>query len=297
MITMSRILCPVDFSEHSAHAVAHAVAMTRWYEARLTMLYVWINQGAADLPPLVLGDDERAHILEDMGRLAGPHQGVSIDFLVREAADVHQEILDQTDALGADLLVLGSHGRTGVQRLLLGSVTEKLLRRGMCPLMVVPRGAPGIDPAELVRFERILCPVDFSEASLNALTYAMSIAQESDADLTVMHAIEVPPELSEYMPPADFNLDAIRAAAVATSLERLRDLIPDSVRTFCTVETTVVEGAAYRQVLHVAAERHSDLIVMGVRGRGALDVLVFGSNTARVTRAATCPVLVLRQPR
>jgi hypothetical protein len=62
MITMSRILCPVDFSEHSAHAVAHAVAMARWYEARLTMLYVWINQGAADLPPLVLGDAERAHI-------------------------------------------------------------------------------------------------------------------------------------------------------------------------------------------------------------------------------------------
>jgi nucleotide-binding universal stress UspA family protein len=296
MITITRILCPVDFSQHSVHALAHAVAMAKWYEARLTVLYVWVNQGAVDLPPIVLAEHKRAQILNDMQRIAGRHEGVSIDFLIREAADVHQEILDQAAALGADLLVVGSHGRTGVQRLLLGSVTEKLLRKGTCPLMVVPRRAPDTEPAEPVQFERILCPVDFSDASLTALTYAMSIAQESDADLTVMHAIEVPPELSEYMPPADFNLDAIRAAAVATSLERLRDLIPDSVRTFCTVETTVVEGAAYRQVLHVAAERHSDLIVMGVHGRGALDLLVFGSNTARITRAATCPVLVLRHP-
>jgi nucleotide-binding universal stress UspA family protein len=72
-------------------------------------------------------------------------------------------------------------------------------------------------------------------------------------------------------------------------------MIPESVRTYCGVETVVQEGAAYRQVLLVAAEHKSDLIVMGVHGRGAVDLMVFGSNTARVIRAATCPVLVVRQ--
>jgi nucleotide-binding universal stress UspA family protein len=297
MITISRILCPVDFSEYSARAVAYAVAMAQWYQARLTMLHVWVNLASLDLPPLVLEEDERRTLLDEMGRFSGPHGGVSIDLHIREASDVHQGILDHAEALGADLLILGSHGRKGVQRLLLGSVTERLLRKVTCPVMVVPSGAPDAARDGLVRFKRILCPVDFSDASLTALTYALSIAQESDATLTVMHAVDIPPELSEYMPPADFNLDAIRTTAVANSLERLRELIPDSARTFCTVETTVVEGAAYRQVLKVAADRHSDLIVMGVHGRGALDLFFFGSNTARVTRATTCPVLVLRQPR
>jgi nucleotide-binding universal stress UspA family protein len=295
MITVSHILCPVDLSDLSARAVAYALAMARWYEARLTLLHVFVNTGVVDLPPIVLEQADRAAILDDMRHLAEPSQGLPVEVLVREASDAPAEILQQAKALGADLLVIGSHGRTGFERLLLGSVTEKVLRKAQCPVMVVPRNAPGAD-GRPGHFGRILCPVDFSDASVTALTYALSIAQESDATLTVMHAIEVPPELSEHMPPSDVNLDAIRAAAVAASLERLRDLIPASVRTFCTVETLVVEGAAYRQVLQVAAERHSDLIVMGVQGRGAVDLLIFGSNTARVSRAATCPVLVVRRP-
>ena len=294
MITISRILCPVDLSEYSARAVTQATAMARWYQARLTILYVWVNRASLDLPPLALGEDERKQLLDEMARFSGSHEGIPIDLEVREASDIQQGILDYAGVLGADLLVLGSHGRRGVQRLLLGSVTERLLREATCPLMVVPHDARDADGDG--SFKRILCPVDFSEDSLTALTYALSIAQESDATLTVMHAIEIPPELSEYMPPADFNPDAIRTAAVAASLAHLQDLIPDSAKMFCSVETIVVEGAAYRQVLKIAADRQSDLIVMGVHGRGALDLFFFGSNTARVTRTATCPVLVLREP-
>jgi nucleotide-binding universal stress UspA family protein len=136
--------------------------------------------------------------------------------------------------------------------------------------------------------------VDFSDASAGALEYAISLAEEADADLTLLHSIEVPPELLEHMPvPADFDVDRCRAAAEAACLERLRELVPPSVRTYCHVETAVKEGAAYRQILRVAAERTVDLIVMGVHGRGAVDLLLFGSNTARVIRAATCPVLIV----
>ena len=148
-----------------------------------------------------------------------------------------------------------------------------------------------------IRFGHILCPVDFSDGSLLALKHAVGLAEEADSQLTVLHVIEVPPELREHAVLEDFNVDAVRAAAEAGALQRLRALIPEDARTYCTVETTVREGAAFREILRVAAERSSDLVVMGVQGRGALDLMVFGSNTVRVTRAARCPVLIVRSTR
>jgi nucleotide-binding universal stress UspA family protein len=122
----------------------------------------------------------------------------------------------------------------------------------------------------------------------------MSLAEEAAAHLTVVNVIEVPPELREHSFREGIDVDRVRAAAEADCLRRLRQLIPDEARTQCTVETAVREGAAYHEILKLAAEGHADLIVMGVHGRGAIDLLVFGSNTARVTRAAECPVLIVR---
>jgi universal stress protein A len=109
--------------------------------------------------------------------------------------------------------------------------------------------------------------------------------------LTVLHAIEVPPELLEHTVTPPIDVDAVRAAAEAARLQQLRELIPDSARTFCRIHTVVREGAARFEILKVAAEEGSDLIVMGVQGRNAMDLLVFGSNTLRVCRSASCPVL------
>jgi nucleotide-binding universal stress UspA family protein len=296
MITISRILCPVDFSEFSRRAVHHAVAMARWYEARLTVLHVFENGPPVNLPPIELTDPERDRTTADMRGLLGHQEpDVPVEYVVREAFDVRREILNQIETLGADLLVIGSHGRTGFEKLLLGSVTEHVLRKTSCPVMVVPRRTPDDDHAGPVRFTRILCPVDFSEAAIRALAYALSIAQEADAQLTLIHSIELPPELREHYPVvADINIEQLHSQARAASLQRLRELVPESVRTYCTVDTVVQEGAAYRQILTLASERRTDLIVMGVHGRGAMDLLVFGSNTARVLRAATCPVLTVR---
>jgi nucleotide-binding universal stress UspA family protein len=296
MIEIRHVLCPVDFSEFSRRSVDHAIAMTRRYRARLTVLHVFINRPALDLPPLELTGGDRERLLTDMRQLVGAPPDLPVEYVVREAQDVRQEILVQIDVLKADLLVIGSHGRSGFEKLLLGSVTEKVLRKAGCPVMVVPRRAPDADQASPVRFARILCPLDFSQGSLKALTYALSIAQGADARLTVMHSIEMPPELREHYPiVSDFDIDQLHAAAQAESLRHLRELVPAPARTYCTVETVVREGAAYLQILAVADEQDSDLIVMGVRGRGAIDLMVFGSNTARVIRAATCPVLTVRQ--
>jgi nucleotide-binding universal stress UspA family protein len=295
MIRITHILCPVDFSEISQHALDHATAIARWYEARLTLLYVFANFPVMDVPPLVLEAPDRERLLTGMRAMAAavPRQ-VPVDVRIEEAPYVHEEILAQLGETHADLLVLGTHGRSGFQRLFLGSVTEKVIRKATCPTLVVPPRAPHVPAGAPIQFRRMLCPVDFSVSSLDAVAYAINMAQEADAQLTLLHVVEFQPVLTEapMMPAAD--LSRVHEAAAADARRRLHALIPEAARTYCTVETAVVEGRAYREILRSATERECDLIVMGVHGRGALDLVVFGSTTHHVIRASACPVLIVR---
>jgi nucleotide-binding universal stress UspA family protein len=294
---ITRILCPLDFSEFSRHAAHHALAVANWYGSSVAFLHVAANLPTMDVPGVPLADGDRDRLTAEMRYFVGQTPpDVPVTFFVRDGSDVRAQILTEAKALMSDLIVIGSHGRSGFERLLLGSVAEKVVRKSPCPVMVVPpRAQDAAGPGLLHGGKpRILCAVDFSDASLGALEYAVSLAEEADADLTLLHSIEVPPELREHIPvPADFDVDRYHAAAEAACLERLRALVPPSVQAYCHVETVVQEGAAYRQILRLSAERSTDLIIMGVHGRGAVDVLVFGSNTARVIRAAPCPVLIV----
>jgi nucleotide-binding universal stress UspA family protein len=295
MIQISQILCPVDFSQTSQHALDHAAAIARWYKARLTLLYVFVNLPVMDVPPLVLEAPDRERLMVAMrGMAAAVPREVPVDFRIQEAPYIHEEIVDQLGATDADFLVLGTHGRSGFQRLFLGSVTEKVIRKATCPTLVVPPRAPHVTAGAPVEFRRILCPVDFSESSLDALAYAINMAEEADARLTLLHVVEFAPVLREapMMPTPD--LSRVREAAAAEARRHLHALIPESARTYCTVETAVVEGRAYRDIVRHATEGQSDLIVIGVHGRGTLELLVFGSTTHYVIRASACPVLIVR---
>jgi nucleotide-binding universal stress UspA family protein len=295
-LSIERILCPIDFSDISQHALAHAGAIARWYGAQLTMLYVFVSLPAGDVPPVVLNEEDRARLGAQMRKLAGivPRE-VSVDCQVQEAALVHDGIVKQVEATKADMLVLGTHGRSGFQRLFLGSVTEKVMRTVTCPTLIVPPRAPGLPPDTPQQFHRILCPIDFSTSSLAALEYAFTIAEEADAQLTLLHSTELPAALTQEPFVVDIELSRIREAAVNDASRRLEQLIPDEARSYCKVDTAVVEGRAYSEVLRYAAETKTDLVVMGVHGRSALDLLLFGSTTHHVIRASTCPVLIVRQ--
>jgi nucleotide-binding universal stress UspA family protein len=295
MIRITHVLCPVDFSDISQHAVDHAAAIARWYQAKLTLLHVFVSLPTMDLPPLVLDVAERERLKTAMREMvARLPADVPVDLRVEQAEHADRAILEQLDATRADLLVLGTHGRSGFQRLFLGSVTEKVIRKATCPTLVVPPRASDAPPHAPVQFRRILCAIDFSESSLSALAHALNMAEETDGHLTLLHVIEMPPELRENPMSPDFDISRIHAAAEAEARRRLQDLIPAQARAYCTVETAVVEGRAYRRVLQRAAEETADLIVMGVHGRMAVDILMFGSTTHHVIRAAGCPVLVVR---
>lgn len=306
MLTLQRILCPIDFSESSRQALHYAKALSAWYDARLTVLHVCI-----DLPVLEmaspLGHSVSATVLIEESQLAERRAAVRrfvtsevgderVDIIVNEGTDAKAEILKAAAAAEASLIVMGTHGRSGIDHVLLGSVTEKVLHKAACPILVVPPHAPSVDGGVSPVFKRIVCAVDFSTGSLVALKVALELAQEADARLTILHAIEFPAALREVVFSTDVDVDRLHAAAEAEFLRRLRALVPAQARTYCTVATRVNEGKPAREIQRVAAAEGADLIVMGVHGRGTVDLMVFGSNTNAVSRNAACPVLIVPTP-
>lgn len=295
MIQIERILCPTDFSETSDRALDHAVALAHWYGASVTVLHV----PAAALPaippggelpyPLGLAPELRQQLLDRLDELV---QGARTAGLTMQVAlhegEPAREVLRQADEIGAGLVVMGTHGRGGFERLVLGSMTEKVLKKASCPVLTIPPGARAETPAVQAGYKTILCATDFSETSANAVRYALSLAQEADATLTLLHVVET------YLDDLTDPDATYRETRDREARERLRAAIPDEARTWCTLDERVAVGRAYQEVLRVAQELDVGVIVMGAHGQHALDRLFFGSTTHRVIHGAQRPVLTLR---
>jgi nucleotide-binding universal stress UspA family protein len=297
VIVIERILCPVDFSDHSRQALHYAASIAKWYESAMTVMYVYpavAVAAAAGAPAFPLTAADRERLLVSMRDFAaeGVGSGVPIDYRIAEGP-VAPEILDVARALPADLVVMGTHGRSGFERLMVGSVTERILRKASCPVLSVPPQVHSEHPSPL--FKAILCAIDFSDWSMKALTFAISLAQEADARLTVVHVVEVPADAYERLPHLSHGVREYVVAVEEDRRGRLQAAIPEHIRDACEVETIMAVGKPYREVLRVADEQQSDLIVIGVHGRGAADLLFFGSTAQHLVRQAACPVLTLRQ--
>jgi nucleotide-binding universal stress UspA family protein len=302
MTTLTRILCPIDFSESSRQAMNYAIVLSSWYDAPLTVLHVCVDLPVFELASpfghtastaVVLEETQLADRRAAVQRFVAEAGGHAVDVVVRESTDAKAGIVEEAIACGASLIVMGTHGRSGLDHMLLGSVAEKVLHKAPCPILVVPPHVAPESGAASAVFKRIVCAIDFSTSSLLALNYAFSLAQEADAKLTLLHAIEFPLALREVAFSTDTDIDRQHAAAEAEYLRRLRALVPAQARTYCSVTTRVNEGKPAREIERVAAAERADLIVMGVQGRSAVDLMVFGSNTHAVIRNAACPVLVV----
>lgn len=293
MSAIHRVLCPIDFSDASRRALDYAAAFAQWYGARLTMLSVFVTSSVLDVPARRLDEHERARLTNALHQLRRcVPDDVATEIVVAEASEAHEAILAHAGDGQCDLLVMGTHGRSGFRRFLLGSVVERVLRQPPCPLLVVPPHAPGLTPGDPPRTSHLVCAVDFSAGSSAALSFALSLAQKANAEVLALHVIEVRPELLQPgVPPAD--LDGLRAAAEADGLRRLKALIPNEARKFCTIETAVADGAADHAILQACEARHADLVIMGVSHHRAVKRLIFGSTASRVTRAAACPALLV----
>lgn len=293
-----RIVCPIDFSDASKHALDHGIAIARWYQSHVTGLHVVHPPPFVFEPPILFAERgglkelpvDRDQLLSKLTNwmLPAAAAGIGWDARIEEGAPADC-VLECARGLPADLIVMGTHGRAGVEQLLLGSVTEKVLRNAACPVLTVP---PKAATASTLPFKRLLCPVDFSAPSLQALQAALSLAEEADAELTVLNVIDWPDD--ETFLVETFDSPDMRQQLEARTRQRLEAFIPDDARVWSRPSTTVVTGKPHREIISAANGMHADLIIIGVHGRNALDVRLFGSTTNQVVRRALCPVLTIR---
>jgi nucleotide-binding universal stress UspA family protein len=252
-----------------------------------------VRSGSLGDPVHIVRPIPREEVLAELRRVWDTAGAAALDStLAAEAGDAVTTIVDQALRVSADLLVMGTHGRSGFDRLLLGSVTEKVLRKAPCPVLTVPPHAPTTAPAD-VAFTQILCPMDFSPSALQALGFALDLARQAHGVVTVLHVIEW---LAEEEPRAyaHFNVAEYRRHLVEDAHEQMRALLAEVGRPPGAVKDVVMTGRAYREIVKVAAAKEADLIVMGAQGRGGVGLTLFGSTTQQVVRAATCPVLTVR---
>jgi nucleotide-binding universal stress UspA family protein len=287
---IERILCPIDFSEFSARAYDYAQSLASHYGATLFLqhvidslapysCYYAFPEGYAEALQGLRTSAERQ--LQEFAETHSKHL-VQPQCRVDDGAPA-ELILSFAEAQAMNLIVMGTHGVRGIDRAMLGSVTDKVLRRARCPVLAVRKPAheivtPGEDSDD-IHLHRIVHCTDFSECSEKALDHAISIAEEYKAELTLLHVLE------DMADSADIQNE------IAKVMASLQKRIPPEIS--CTMKSIVRIGKPYQQIIELAMESRTDLIVMGVRGRNALDLAVFGSTTERVVQLGPCPVLVV----
>src|SRR5688572_7310598 len=238
-------------------------------------------------PLLVEPDATREQALRELERFAKPARetGLGVDLVVR-AGRITDEIVDLASELPADLLVMGTHGRGGFKRWALGSVTEKILREAPCPVLTVShQQETRVGP---VPFKRVLCATDFSPSAGSALRYALKLTQEAQGHLILLNVVEdMPVRQTRRRSTAESSV--VGRELMNEAWSRLRAAVPSDARNWCHTEEIVTRGRAPEEIVRIAREGEADVVVMGVHGRSALDLMMFGSTTHHVVRVASCP--------
>lgn len=291
-IVLKNILYLTDFSEPSAAALPYAITIAREYGATVHALHVLVPESYANHYPSLsslAADAQDERIQADIQRLESSLAGVLHEVNVVRDTAIWPAFERTLRDCRADLVVLGTHGRTGTEKMMLGSVAEEVFRRASAPALTIgPSVRRQIHNA--ARFHSVLLASDFSPESVSAVPYALSLAQESRARLILLHVIRRQPEAP---PPAGSEL------SVASALHQLHELLPPDVETWCRPEAVVEYGEPAARILRAAKERGVDLIVLGVRD--AAGHLVAATHEERTTAHkivanARCPVLTVRGP-
>lgn len=290
-IALKNVLFATDFSACSNAALPYALSVTRRYEAKLYAAHVMPSKAEMVLmspeswPALIEEEDKKTQ--DYIEQLEKQFQGLPHEVLTPRGkiADTLAQIIAERDI---DLLVLGTHGRAGVGKLFLGSVAEEILRGAPCPVMSV---GPNVrcQPDGEIQFQHIVFATDFSDDSLAALPYAVSLAEEDEAQLALLHVIEQPAA-------SIADLEYVKASL----MRRLKELVPPEAEPWCRAEYLLEFAQQFappaERILEIEKEQSADLIVLGVHPvHGKLDLAThLASTTAHILTQAACPVLTVR---
>lgn len=290
-LALRHILVATDFSEISRHALQQAAAIARLHQSDLILLHILPAEPFVEstLEPAaweymdVLGNAKIA-----MKAFAADESlaGLRCETLIARGS-LELALLNLIHERAISLLVIGTRGRFGIQKLLLGSIAEQMFRRADCPVMTV---GPA-EPSALLtrgRFQSILFATDFSPASRHALSYAVGFAQESGARLTLLHVVEESSVTALYL----------HQEMIESARQRLQQILPDAKGFAREPEVELINGFPSDEILRVAGKKQADLIVMGVHkstGFGARASAHLPWTTAyTVVGHAKCPVLTVR---
>jgi nucleotide-binding universal stress UspA family protein len=297
MTRITRILVPTDFSTTSDEALAYAKRLAEQFDASLHLVHAFDDPFAsaafaaemyAPLPPSLRTDllrgieQQLANRLPDQDR-AKYH--ATAEAVVGQPA---KAIVEYAESLGADLIVMGTHGRGGVAHMVLGSVAERVVRTASCPVLTIREAPPQV-------IKRILVPTDFSATSDAALDAAYLLAASFNAELQLLHVLD-DPFLTEGLAAEAYIAEApaLRTAMLRDAQERLSRRAISRRPGLVRIDTEVLFGHGARTIVDYAAQRNADVIVMGTHGRTGVAHVLLGSIAERVVRTASCPVLTVR---
>jgi nucleotide-binding universal stress UspA family protein len=295
---LERILCTTDFSDLSNCAVPYGVRLAKEFGAKLYLCHV------IDLTSAAIYGEAVSAFEEQQNRMVGFAQNRIEDLIGKESIDWEPlvatgQTADRITRLAiekeVDLAVSANRGRSGLKRLILGSVTERLMRTLPCPLLVVRSLEPPLEsPADQeIRFRRILVGCDFSHDSDLALEYALDLARQFQSELHLVHVVEPPVYKDLCKPAAECGKEG-QGSLRERLLEQLAQVIPEEARSWCSSSTALLAGQPHEELTKYAVVHDVDLIVLGIRGHSLVESLFIGSTTARVVRRASCPVLSVR---
>jgi nucleotide-binding universal stress UspA family protein len=288
LVRLRNILCATDFSSISEAALLYAAAIARRYDSQIYVAHVIRPDAFQLVPPESFGAalaQTRRYAEQQMGELliSGRLRGIPHQVLLGEG-DLWGVLSNMLTEHDVDLIVVGTHGRTGVRKLLLGSVAEEIFRLAPCPVMTVGPRVPREVPSE-VELRHILYATDFTPTAERAAAFAISLAQEHRARLSLLHVVQ---EVSQASPQNTGLLQNF-------FMKRLRQIVPEEADLWCDPDFVVEFGSPADCILKVATDRQADLAVLGVRRSANFPGHLPPATAYKVVCQAQCPVLTVRR--
>ncbi len=299
MLQISKILHPTDFSKCASHALPHTIDLAERFGAELHLLHaIVLHEGdpgnaAHPFPNM----EELYRVLEEHAdaqmktTLAAHHEpGFKIKRAQLRSISAAGAILDYAAEMDIDLIIMGTHGRRGLRRLLLGSVAEELVRLAPCPVLTVPERTDKTVPG---RVRKIVVPVDFSEHARLALAYAKELTDLFEAEMHLLHVVDevIYPD---FYPPVMPSGGSITEELRGQSLERMKGLLAAVADAETEADVHVRAGRAASAIADFAEERDADLVVIASHGLTGISHMLLGSVTEQVVRRAPCPVFTVK---
>lgn len=292
----SKIIFPTDFSECANEAYEYALLIASMYKSELHIFHAFSTYSKSFGPEYSIPDTLEinspypAELKEYMDKYDAKY-GIAENKIIKKYKAGYATaptIIEYIKNNNIDLIVMGTHGRRGLRHMLLGSVTEEVLRKSKCNVLTVKK-----NDSKIQSIKHILIPTDFSKHAKNALIEGLQLVNMFEAKITLLHVIEEPIPPAYYLPANNITIETHLTAAKKNSLNHLSELVQD-INKSESANIDVIEGHVASSIKNYADNHEVDLIVMGAHGYTGLKHFLLGSTTEKMVRIASCPILIVK---